>query len=161
MTKVTTQQLLILKVMPPYGPSQNHRDIAKVVGCTGDTCRAQLGKMRENGFVDCIEGRWGITPEGRLVLAEQVKAIEQRESLFPKNTLTLDVTVTAELGEKIEKAAKERLVTPEHLVNCTLASHFADREKTSWLSPPILLAILKGISNALAQLAAEKTQEEK
>ena len=74
---------------------------------------------------------------------------------------TLNVEITAELGEKIEKAAKERLVTPEHLVSCTLAGHFADRKKTSWLTPKILEALRDGIAAALSAIYREDQQEEK
>ena len=73
----------------------------------------------------------------------------------------LNVEITAELGEKIEKAAKERLVSPEHMVSCTLASYFAPRKKSSWLSPKIVEALRDGLAAVLIAVNREDQQEEK
>jgi hypothetical protein len=73
----------------------------------------------------------------------------------------LNVEVVAELGEKIEKAAKERLVTPEYMINCILACHFADRKKASWLSPKIVEALRDGLAAALIAINREDRQEKK
>lgn len=161
MEKISPQQLRILRAMSVHPGLANPKVIAAVIQSSIDTCRVQLGRLRSYGFVEESEAGWQITTSGLLALVEQDKAAEEREPLIPETMSTLEIEVTKELMERIEKAAKESLHTPEQIVGCILANHFAPRKKAPWLSPMILEALRDGLAAALTVITKEDWQEVK
>jgi predicted transcriptional regulator len=69
----------------------------------------------------------------------------------------LELEVTEELMRKIEVAAKECLVTPEHFATCKLSMLFREKESPAWLL--MLAPFFRNIASAMEGILAEKTEK--